>query len=368
MISKLFTQATALILLVSAMPAAATRYNATAATLDTIFKQAAGGDTIVLSGDFGATYLSSIHAGKGAINIDARNAVFTNTLKITGVNGLRITGGKYSTPASGTSSPRAIYVVGGSQIYVTGATFSGSKDNRGIEFVDTISPSVWSSSFTNLWVGAAFTRVSNGTLAKNTVVGSVSDGFVVSDSHSVSVNRNSCSSGTPFLGAHPDCVQLWSVAGHAVQSDVTLSSNSATGNTQGFTSFDPAAGGLLRGKFINNRVDTSQPQGIACYNCVDSVFTGNVVTTLLGSAHTTNINIIGGHDNLIANNSIGPRVPAPNSGRMAFAFAAPLAQTDAMLSAPVAQVPEPGTWAMLIAGFGFIGTALRRRISGAASA
>lgn len=28
---------------------------------------------------------------------------------------------------------------------------------------------------------------------------------------------------------------------------------------------------------------------------------------------------------------------------------------------PTATVPEPGTWAMLIAGFGFVGAALRRR-------
>jgi hypothetical protein len=53
-------------------------------------------------------------------------------------------------------------------------------------------------------------------------------------------------------------------------------------------------------------VSTSYPQGIACYNCVDSKFTGNVLTTLPGARWQTSMNIVGGSNNMIAYNSIGP--------------------------------------------------------------
>ena len=38
------------------------------------------------------------------------------------------------------------------------------------------------------------------------------------------------------------------------------------------------------------------------------------------------------------------------------------------MAAPAAAAPEPAAWALMIAGFGFAGGALRRRRAGAASA
>ena len=53
---------------------------------------------------------------------------------------------------------------------------------------------------------------------------------------------------------------------------------------------------------IGNRVDTSLPQGIACYGCVDSIITDNVLTTLPGSRFRTYLRVIGGSKAVVMQN------------------------------------------------------------------
>lgn len=55
---------------------------------------------------------------------------------------------------------------------------------------------------------------------------------------------------------------------------------------------------------IGNIVNTSFPQGIACYECYSSIFTDNVLTTLPGSSYRTSMNIVGGGHNIISNNVV----------------------------------------------------------------
>ena len=160
-----------------------------------------------------------------------------------------------------------------------------------------------------------------------------------------------------------------------------------------------------------NRVETTMPQGVACYRCVDSIFTDNLMITAPGANHMTRMNIIGGSNNIIRGNTQGAR---PNStpddllamtSRSTFDSAASLvaaASFDTMsafelaeyedflafedgwdftgdfadksydtadyvgleqakLGLALAAVPEPGVWAQLIAGFGLVGAATRRR-------
>lgn len=157
------------------------------------------------------------------------------------------------------------------------------------------------------------------------------------------------------------------------------------GATQGFTSFTPSSGGGLRIFMLNNRVNLSYSQGIACYNCVDSVFSGNMLTTIPGSDHQTRINIVGGRNNIISNNSIGnfvrplkSNVLLSTADQTAFddlgASTANWADWgwDATASTPLsaaalaafainASVPEPGTWLQLLAGMMAIGWVARRR-------
>ena len=56
-----------------------------------------------------------------------------------------------------------------------------------------------------------------------------------------------------------------------------------------------------------------------------------------------------------------PPGPSPPETRPAPAVAVAQNLTVTGLAAPLAAVPEPGTWAMLVLGFGAIGAAVRRR-------
>ena len=123
-------------------------------------------------------------------------------------------------------------------------------------------------------------------------------------------HQKSAADNTPSPGAHPDCIQIVERAGQPMQSDISLLNNEALAITQGFTSFDPSAASGIRISIIGNRVETSMPQGIACYGCFDSIITDNVLITLPGSKWRTFLRVPGGANNIVENNSIGPLPPA----------------------------------------------------------
>ena len=372
-----------------ATPAAAATLKATSATFKSVFASAKAGDTIVMSGSFGRLAIAD-RSFATTVTLDARKATFTNTFSLSKITGVKILGGKYG--SSTKAAPVGLGIYGGSNITVSGATFVGNGGkSHGLDVNGTRNITVSSSTFTGLYLGVGLIGVTGGKLLSNKSIRASSDGFNVADSHNVLVSKNSCSGTKITAGAHPDCVQLWSVAGHTPQSDIEISDNVATGATQGFTSFNGSAGGGDRLLILRNRVDTSYPQGIACYGCRNSVISGNVLTTLPGSKYRTSMNIVGGADNTVSGNTINgvkssgtSMIEVPEDGAIA-AFevkaeamrsftdvaALKLQPGDALASDGLVQldtdldatgaVPEPGVWLMLIGGFGLVGAAARRR-------
>jgi len=337
-----------------AAPASAASYAATDATLAAVFASATDGDTIVLSGSFGTTLLAGRNFAT-PLRIDARNAQFGGTLTIRDMHGLSINGGRYGSPVGSWQNGNTIRVEDSDMINFTNPklTADGLGKARGLSFARTSNFSVTGGSFSGFRVALGGTAMTNGLFENNRIVRSTSDGIDIVDSHFVTARGNSCAGGHPSAGAHPDCIQLWSLAGNPVQSDIQILNNTAKGYTQGFTSFDPERGGGLRISIIGNRVDTSLPQGIACYGCVDSIITDNVLTTLPGANHRTYLRVVGGSNNIVANNSIGPFPPvAPAAASRAAA---------ATFEPSTAAVPEPTIWVQLIGGFAALGGLLRRR-------
>lgn len=382
-------------LLLAGSPVGAKTLTATAATLKTVFASAVSGDRIVLSGTFAGMTLQTRVFSK-AVVIDASAATFTNTLRIYNVTGLTILGGHFG---SKTATLNAVSVRGGSRITFTSPVVVGNRtSSHGIDFSGTSSVTVSGGTFTGLRSGVSLTSVTKGTLSNNQSLASTSDGFDVAASHNISITGNSCSGTKISTGAHPDCVQLWSIPGQAPTSDITIRGNTATGDTQGFSLFDHNQGGGLRIKMLNNTADITYTQAVACYECVDSVFTGNTISTQPGARWAARMSIIGGTNNRIANNVIAPFVRSAVAplGGVANAFddaAADLKQVeaisfkDAVSGAPARDsgtasfgargvgasaadngVPEPGTWALLAAGFGLVGTAFRKRRRGIVAA
>lgn len=357
-------------------PAKAVSLLATSSTFKSVFAAAAAGDTIILKGSFGRIDLAN-RSFATPLRIDASQASFSYTLSLRNIHGLSMTGGRFG-PGSWQNGG-TIRVQDSSNIGFINPvlTADGLGAARGLTFTNTDGFSVTGGSFSGFRLAIGSISSSDGTLTNNRITRATSDGINIVGSHRVTASGNSCAGGIPSPGAHADCIQLWSISGKPPQSDIKLLYNTATGNTQGFTSFNPASGGGLRISMIGNRVDTSMPQGIACYGCVDSIITDNVLTTLPGARYRTSLNVFGGSNNIVANNSIGPRVavtPPPIDpprdivppDRRTGSLTVPVASGfgDLQRSSPFAAVPEPATWLSLITGFALVGCLARRRRSG----
>jgi hypothetical protein len=359
-----------------AVPAYAVTLMATSSSFSSVFASANAGDTIVLSGRFGRLDLAN-RSFDTPLRIDATRASFSGPLNIVRLNGLSVTGGRFGPGAwqnAGTIRVFESSNIGFTRPILTG---DGLGAARGLTFTNSDGFSVTGGSFSGFRLAIGVIESTDGLLASNRITRATSDGMNIVGSHRVTARGNVCSGGIPSAGAHPDCIQLWSIAGKPPQSDIRLLRNVANGPTQGFTSFTPANGGGLRISMIGNRVNTSMPQGIACYGCVDSIITDNVLTTLPGSLYRTSLNVVGGSNNIVARNSIGPRVAAPRLAEAGSGFADSFlydGEGDAFadfegnrfydafaVPGAFAEVPEPATWLQLLTGFALIGSLLRRR-------
>ncbi len=376
-----------------------------------VFAAANGGDTIVLSGNIG-TFLMADRSFSTRLTINATNANFTDTLTIKNISGLTMTGGAFGSTTTAMRAGRAVAVYGGSNISISKGIYVGNGAGMGLTFAGTTSASATANQFSGLGLGMGLTAVTNTRLTSNIFRKMTKDGINIAGSYRITATANKCSLGIPAPGVHPDCIQLWSIAGTPVQSDILLNNNNVQGPTQGLTSFTPANGGGLRITIKDNYIETSFPQGIACYECSDSVFTGNTLKTLAGSLYQTQMNIVGGTNNIISGNSIAARaVIAPKSADSAqpgsdtsvdplpdfsdpsqffdplpsfvtddlalinadgfddgtvsgdpteIADALDMAERSSMFALNTTNVPEPSVWLQFIAGFGLVGAMLRR--------
>ncbi|OYU15159.1 MAG: hypothetical protein CFE37_07145 [Alphaproteobacteria bacterium PA4] len=387
------------------LPASAAVLTATSATIGSVFASAQDGDTIKLQGNFGSFALQN-RSFATRLTVDASAATVSDTLTIRNVSNLYLTGGKFGSTTSAMRSGRAIAVYNGANVSIVKATVANNGIDMGITFAGTIRPTVTAVAFSGGKVGLAVTSVSDAKLSSNSFTKMSSDGINVVDSQRVNVTANKCSGTAPLVGAHPDCVQLWSLAGKPMQSDISITNNIISGATQGITSFDPKAASGIRITITGNDLFTSYPQGIACYGCFDSVISNNTLRTMADATWRTSINVVGGSGNIVTNNSVAElgafsgsagsgsddaaivdttaaepnwldtsqfteQVPDLLLQDLALLDAAAtgnntaLDQTGGGLAAFAANtsaaVPEPGIWLQLLTGFSLAGMALRRR-------
>ncbi|MGI4878944.1 MAG: right-handed parallel beta-helix repeat-containing protein [Janthinobacterium lividum] len=307
-----------------------------------------------------------------AITLDATKATFTGTLKFQAVNGVRVIGGKFDATGGSNAYGKSVVVYSSSNISFDKVSVISSVNypEAGISFQNVTNGQVTNSTFTNVGVGVGVTGSNHISLTGNKVVGATKDGFDVYDDHFVLVSGNSCSGGQPEANAHPDCVQLASTAGHPSVSDIVVTNNIATGATQGFTSFLGKGTGSLRITISQNIVNSTFPQGIACYSCVDSFITNNYLSAEPGAAHFVNMNIIGGSDNTVTGNSwLSDAVYLPTDYASAYFKLTGTAYVPTAThgsdgafgdSAAGSMVPEPGQWMLMIFGFVIVGLGHRR--------
>ena len=361
---------TILLASVISVPVSAAILSADPSNLTKVFAAAKDGDTIKASGTFKSMALQN-RTFATRVTLDATDAVFADTLTIKNVHGLNVLRGTFGSKTEMMRSLRSVSVQTSSNIKFQSNKFigTGAIGTRDADIGMTIRESklvqVSGANFSNLRLGIGVSSSNNIKLGSNKFVAMTSDGINIANSHRVTATSNNCSGTSIFLGAHPDCIQLWSVLGQPVQSDIALIRNVATGATQGFTSFNPQDGGGLRISMIGNIVSTTFPQGIACYNCVDSTFTDNVITTPLEAKWRTMMHIKYGTNNFIANNSIGQKpgsIPGPGVSLRTLASGASLSRMSLAggIANDVTGVPEPSEWLLLTIGFGLVGYFNRR--------
>jgi hypothetical protein len=396
-------------------PATAAILTATPADFVSVFNSAVGGDTIRVSGKFGTFNLQN-KAFSSLVTIDATGATFADSITIANVSKLKIIGGTYGSKTAALRTSRAIGLSNSSDISFSRMAFVGNGTGFGLTIAGSTNVSVSALNFNKFRLGLGVVSSEQVRISSSAFTGMSSDGVNIVDSRFVTATTNRCSGNLASPGSHPDCMQLWSIAGKPMQSDIVLTRNTVTGATQGLTSFDPDDASGLRISITDNIINTSFPQGIACYGCVDSVFTGNKLTTLPGSQFRTSMNIIGGVNNVISNNSVGAKPttvsaqldpsssiagdPEESGGAgdagsdydpfsyfdepvpdFALEYLSGINIPDNVpvegsieedpftafsgrdFSAAIAAVPEPMLWAQMLLGFALAGTAVRRQVS-----
>jgi len=356
--------------LMTAMAVDAKVFIATPADINSVLANAGSGDTISMIGVFGDIVVHDRSFSKRLV-MDGSKATFTGRMILDNVNGVVISGGTYDVSRNGLFA-KAAEVWGGANVYFRYSNVLGGADQFGITFAGTRNAAVTNSTFTGLTAGIGYNSVFGGYISRNTFTHSFTDGVEIANSHYVDATYNTCSAGNPSPGAHPDCIQLWSVTGHALESDINLNHNSAYGPTQGFSDFDAG----LRISITDNLVNTSMPLGVACFDCIDSNISRNRLSTLPGSQFQTRVAVLRGHGNIVEGNSVAPyNEPRLSSSvsetltgslsgvytrNMIYSASVSIDQSEAFSSA----VTEPATWLMLITGFTTVGLLARLRTYG----
>lgn len=364
-----------------ATPQAALATSIVHATQQNVMQQFANvqaGQTLVLQGRF--TEFALRDRDFGGVTVDASAAHFAGGFSLRNVHNITFKGGTYGLDTGPLRKLATVEVFRSSNVSFAYGEHLGWNLGRGIgisignsQFV-----TVRDSNFTNMRLGLGYSNVSDGLIARNSFSGLSSDGVNIVSSYRVIASHNHCSNFAVSSGSHPDCIQLWSLNGNPVQSDIMLLNNVALGNVQGFTSFDSRRGGGLRITMAGNYVNSDYPQGIACSACFDSIFTDNILIAKPGARWRTSLNLMGGGNNILANNqfydnrngqllipSIGSNwinwVPGL-AGKVGSAiddrnYGMPVMQMSSFTDA----VPETATWVMLLFGFAATGRAMRKK-------
>lgn len=307
----------------------------------------------------------------GGVTVDASAATITGGFRLINVQNLRFSGGSWLAPGTGD----AIRVENSAHVSFGGLVLSGSQDRlgAGIRVMRSSHVTVRDNRFEGLRNGAILFTVTDSLAARNHFADGGEDGMKILDSQRVIASHNSCTGFEPLPGYHADCIQLWSLVDRPVQSDVYLLNNLAIGPQQAFVSFDPGDMSGTRLTFIGNYAATTSPHTITCIGCTDSLFADNMLIVMPDAPWAAAMKITGsGSGNVYGDNPYfdlrgqhGITLPDPVFSSFTPSLAGLVGSQWDDRSFGLAQAtsaPEPASWVMLMAGFGLVGSALRRRV------
>ena len=352
--------------------------------VNAVLKTLKPGDTLQLTG----TFETPVRIGRrdfGGVTLNATGALLREGLIMQAVHNLNIVGGTFGRTDADTRDWGTLRIDNSSNISVSRTTVIGNGNLRGTgirvsgsEFI-TIRDNKLSGHLGSIMLASS----KNSLITRNNMVQASSDGIQVVDSNRVIVASNSCSNFTPGPGAHPDCIQLWSVSGRPLQSDIFILNNSAIGTMQAFLSSDPKTGSGTRLTFGGNYAAVTYTHTVTCGNCTYSSFFDNVLSNLPQAIHgpgslkigtknlgTSPTNIIGTNLRYDLRGRTDGWMPAPTWTRFVPDIAGMVGSRwddrsfGFALTGTGGSVPEPATWLMMGIGFMAIGRQLRQRRGG----
>ncbi|MCU0891089.1 MAG: PEPxxWA-CTERM sorting domain-containing protein [Sandarakinorhabdus sp.] len=339
-------------------------------TVTTALAAARPGDTIRMEGVFANAMLWR-NRDFGGVTLDASAATITGGLRMVNVQNIRFSGGDWRAPGTGD----AIRIENSAHVSLGDVLVSGSGDRlgAGVRVLRSSHITVRDSRFEGLRNSTILSSVTDSLVTRNRFANGGEDGMKILDSQRLIASHNSCTGFAPLPDYHADCIQLWSVPANPVQSDIYLLNNLAIGPQQAFVSFDPDDFSATRLTFVGNYAATTSPHTITCLGCTDSLFADNMLIVMPDAPWAAAMKITGsGSGNVYGDNPYfdlrgqhGITLPDPVFSSFTPSLAGLVGSQWDDRSFGLAQAtsaPEPASWVMLMAGFGLVGSALRRRV------
>ncbi len=250
---------------------------ATPTTINSVIASAKPGDTVKLVPDSYPYVLIKKRTWSPALTIDATGSSLVG-VGIATSSGVNWIGGTIA----GVVPPGT---------YATGYGFLANANSSNI--------SVTGVHLVDLKLGIGFDKVDGARIAGNWLTRMSADGIDVSLSRNVVIDRNACTESRPAPGMHPDCIQIWSRPTMPPSADITITNNSAIGDTQGIGLFNHVRGGVDDGGFdrimiSGNTILNTYAQGIGVYDCRGCTVRDNDVNSLPNYWNRAQLVVYGG--------------------------------------------------------------------------
>lgn len=266
----------------------------TPATLPAALKAAQPGDVLTFTGDFTPVVLID----RSRLTLDFTKARVQNLL-IRKSRDIKVRGGAYT----GVNYAGGVYVFGSQNVAISNISVSGDGTRPGVTFRESSNVSLQDAVIDRPSLGVNVMKTTGGVIRDTKITRTAVDGMNIASSHQILVEHLECRDNMLLDDHHPDCVQLWSIAGEKPTSDITIRHSAVYGNTQGFSGFDQKEGGFDRIIMENNLVVTGYgPQGVALYNARGSTVRNNRTETLPGARWQTRVNIVRSPDTVVCGN------------------------------------------------------------------
>lgn len=291
-------------------PATAATLQANAFTAVAILGLAKSGDRIVLSGDLGRLTLAR-RRFEPPLMIDASRATITG-LNLNGVEGVVICGGVWLN--ADVPNGAAIRIDRSAGVRIERARFvgpgeraGGQSQGYGVQVLNAKDIAVIDSVVTGFRSGVTMYDVEGFAVERNTFQRMSADGFIGGSVRKGMLADNSASGFHIIKDEHPDGIQLFSPAGLPASSDVVITRNRITGDTEGIGLYPGTKElGYDRITITNNDIAVSYPPAIAVYGVRGLVLKDNKVRTLPGAPNRASIHEFDSTGVDRTGNTVGP--------------------------------------------------------------